>query len=227
VDRGDLLSMLLLAQDEEGDGGGMTDVHLRDEVMTLLLAGHETTANALTWAFYLLSQNPGAEERLHRELDAVLGGRPATTDDLPALGQAERVFAESMRLYPPAWGLGRRVVRDIEIGGFRVAAGSLVSVSPFVTHRDPRFWPDPLRFDPDRFLPEAKAARPRFAYFPFGGGSRQCIGEPFAWMEGVLVLATLAQKWRFTLAPGHPVETQALVTLRPRYGMRMVARRRG
>jgi len=121
---------------------------------------------------------------------------------------------------------GETMVRDMEMGGFHIPADSLVSVSPFVTHRDPRFWPEPLRFDPDRFLPEAKAARPRFAYFPFGGGSRQCIGEPFAWMEGVLVLATLAQKWRFTLAPGHPVATQALVTLRPRYGMRMVARRR-
>jgi cytochrome P450 len=226
-DRGDLLSMLLLAQDVEGDGGSMTDRHLRDEVMTLLLAGHETTSNALTWTFYLLSQNPEHAARLHQELDTVLQGRLPTVEDLPSLPFAERVLSESMRLFPPAWGMGRRVLRDVEMGGFHIPAEALVSVSPFVTHRDPRWWPDPERFDPDRFAPEAKAARPRFAYFPFGGGARQCIGEPFAWMEGVLVLATLAQKWRFDLAPGHRVEPQALVTLRPRYGMRLVARRRG
>jgi cytochrome P450 len=226
ADRGDLLSMLMLAEDVEGDGGTMSDRHLRDEVMTLFLAGHETTANALTWTFYLLSQNPEAEGRLHEELGRVLQGRLPAVDDLPALPFTEQVLAESMRLYPPAWGMGRRVLRDVELGGFHIPADSLVSVCQFVTHRDPRFWPDPLRFDPARFTPEAKAARPRFAYFPFGGGARQCIGEPFAWMEGVLVLATLAQRWRFELLPGHRVEPQALITLRPRYGMRMVARRR-
>jgi cytochrome P450 len=225
-DRGDLLSMLLLATDVEGDGSGMTDRQLRDEVMTIFLAGHETTANALTWTFYLLSQNPEAETRLFDEVDRVLGGRPPGVEDLAQLRFTEQVFAESMRLYPPAWGLGRKAIRDEEIGGYRVPAGAYVLMSAFVTQHDERFFPDPRRFDPDRFTEEAKAARPKFAYFPFGGGARQCIGEPFAWMEGVLILATLAQQWRLRLVPGHRVETQALITLRPRYGMRMVPERR-
>ncbi len=226
ADRGDLLSMLLLATDEEGDGAGMTDLQLRDEVMTLFLAGHETTANALTWTFYLLSQNPEAEARLHAELETELAGRAPETEDLPRLRFTEQVLAESMRLYPPAWALGRRAIRDVEIGGYRVPDGAFVLMSAFVTHRDARFYPAPLRFDPERFTAEARAARPRFAYFPFGGGARQCIGEPFAWMEGTLILATLAQKWRLRLQPGHRVEPQPLITLRPRYGMRMMAEAR-
>ena len=225
-DRGDLLSMLLLATDSEGDGTGMTDRQLRDEVMTIFLAGHETTANALTWTFYLLSQNPKAETRLFDEVDHVLGGRPPAVEDLAELRFTEQVFAESMRLYPPAWGLGRKAIRDEEIGGYRVPAGAYVVMSAYVTQHDERFFTDPWRFDPDRFTEQAKAARPKFAYFPFGGGARQCIGEPFAWMEGVLILATLAQQWRLRLVPGHRVETQALITLRPRYGMRMVPERR-
>jgi cytochrome P450 len=224
-DRGDLLSMLMLARDEDG-GAGMSDRQLRDEVMTLLLAGHETTANALSWTFYLLGQNPDAEARLHRELDDVLGGRLPTVDDLPRLRYSENVVAESMRLFPPAWALGRRSLKDQELGGARVARGSLVMSSPYLMHRDARFFPDPLRFEPDRFTPEARAARPKFAYFPFGGGARACIGEPFAWMEGVLVLATIAQRWRLRLVPGHPVEPQALITLRPRYGILARAERR-
>lgn len=221
-DRGDLLSMLMAARDEEGDGTGMSDLHLRDELMTLFLAGHETTANALVWTFLLLSQNPEAERRLHAEIDEALAGRAAGPEDLPRLGYVERVFAESMRLFPPAWGLGRRALQEVEIGGYLLPRGSHVATAPWVVHRDPRFWPDPLRFDPDRFLPEARVSRPKFAYFPFGGGARQCIGEPFAWMEGVLIVATLAQKWRLRLAPGQVVEPQALITLRPRHGMRMV-----
>ena len=225
VDRGDLLSMLLLAQDEdeEGDGGGMTDRQLRDEVMTLLLAGHETTANALTWTWYLLSQSPEAEARWREELRGVLGGRLPAVEDLPALRYTEMVLAESMRLFPPAWGIGRRALRDVELGGFTVPAGTVLALSPYVVHRDARFWPDPEVFRPERFTAEAKAERPRFAYFPFGGGARSCIGEPFAWMEGVLLLATLGQRWRLRLRPGHPVETKALITLRPRYGMKMIA----
>jgi len=226
ADRGDLLSMLLLATDEEGDGSGMTDLQLRDEIMTLFLAGHETTANALTWTFYLLSQNPEAEARLHAEIAAVLEGRPPGAEDLPRLRFTEQVFAESMRQYPPAWALGRRAARDVEIGGYFVREGAFVVLSAFVTQRDPRFYPDPLRFDPDRFAPEVRTARPKFAYFPFGGGARQCIGEPFAWMEGTLILATIAQKWKLRLRPEHRVEPQPLITLRPRYGMRMTAEAR-
>jgi cytochrome P450 len=225
-DRGDLLSMLLLARDEEGDGGHMSDLQLRDEVMTLFLAGHETTANALSWTWYLLARNPEVEARFHEEVDTLLGGRGPAFEDLPRLRYAEMVLAESMRLYPPAWGLGRRSLRDQVLGGMSIPAESLVLMSPYLVQRDPRFYPDPLRFDPQRFTPEAKAARPKFAYFPFGGGARQCIGEPFAWMEGVLILATLAQRWRFRLEAGPPVEPQALITLRPRHGMRMRADKR-
>jgi cytochrome P450 len=221
-DAGDLLSMLLLAQDEEGDGGGMSDRQLRDEVVTLLLAGHETTSNALTWTWYLLSQNDDAEARWRGELRSVLGGRPPSFEDLPALKYTEMVLAESMRLFPPAWGIGRRALRDVELGGFHIPAGSILALTPYVMHRDERFWPDPLRFDPERFTVEARAGRPKFAYFPFGGGARSCIGESFAWMEGILLLATIGQRWRLRLAPGHPVEPQALITLRPRYGMKMV-----
>jgi len=226
-DRGDLLSMLLRAQDEEGDGAGMTDEQLRDEAMTIFLAGHETTANALTWTWYLLSQNPEAERRLHAELEEVLGGRPPTAEDLPRLVYAEQVLSESMRLYPPAWIIGRRALKDYEVGGYRLPEGALVLLSQFVTHRDPRFFPDPLRFDPERWTPEAKATRPQFAYFPFGGGPRRCIGEGFAWMEGVLILAALAQNWRLRLVAGHPVELHPVITLRPRHGMLMTLERRG
>lgn len=224
-DRGNLLSMLMLARDEDGQAG-MSDRQLRDEVMTLLLAGHETTANALNWTWYLLGQNPEAERKLHRELDEVLGGRLPTADDLPRLRYTEMVLAESMRLFPPAWTLGRLVLKDQDVDGVHVPAGSLVMASPYLMHRDERWFPDPLRFDPERFTPEEKAARRKFSYFPFGGGARSCIGEPFAWMEGVLVLATLAQHWAFRLAPGHVVEPQALITLRPRYGLRVIPSRR-
>jgi cytochrome P450 len=226
ADQGDLLSMLMAAQDDEGDGGRMSDRQLRDEVMTLLLAGHETTANALCWTFYLLSQNPDAEERLHAEVDEVLGGRLPGLEDVPRLAYAEQVFAESMRLYPPAWGIGRKAVADHPVGEWTIAAGTLVSMSPWVTHHDERFFPEPFRFDPDRWLPEARALRPRFSYFPFGGGARQCIGEPFAWMEGVLLLSTLAQRFRYRLAPGAVVEPEALITLRPRGGLPMIAEQR-
>jgi cytochrome P450 len=225
-DRGDLLSMLLLAQDEEGDGGRMTDEQLRDEALTLFLAGHETTANALTWTWYLLSQHPHVEERLHAELDRVLGGRTPGPEDLPQLGYARAVLAESMRVFPPAWVIGRQPLEDFEVGGFRIPAGTIVMMSPWVIQRDARFWPDPLRFDPERWTSEADAARHRFAYFPFGAGPRKCIGEAFAWMEGTLLLAALAGHWRARLAPGHPVETDPLVTLRTRHGMRMRLERR-
>lgn len=225
-DRGDLLSMLLLAQDEEG-GGGMTDKQVRDEAMTLFLAGHETTANALTWTWYLLSQHPQVEARLHAELDHVLAGRLPPADDVPRLAYARMVFAESMRLYPPAWVVGRRALGAYEIPPYTIPANALLLMSPYVTHRDPRYFPDPTVFDPQRWTPGAQAERPKFSYFPFGGGPRQCVGEAFTWMEGVLLLATIAQRWRLRLAPGHPVVPHPLVTLRPKYGMRMIVERRG
>ncbi len=217
-DRGDLLAMLLLAQDE---GSGMTDKQVRDEAMTLFLAGHETTANALTWTWYLLSQHPEIEARLHEEIDRELAGRAPAFDDLPRLNYTERVFAESMRLYPPAWAIGRRAKAEHQLGNFRIPAQSIVLMSPYAMHRNPAYWPEPERFDPDRFLPEAIASRPKFAYFPFGGGARVCIGERFAWMEGVLVLATIAQKWRLRLEANHPIDHQALITLRVRGDLNM------
>jgi len=225
-DHGDLLSTLMAARDEE-DGTGMSDVQLRDEVMTLFLAGHETTATALAWTFYCLSENPAAEASLHEEVDRVLAGRLPTFEDLPQLAVTERVFAESMRLYPPAWAFGRRSLREVQIGEYTIPGNTYVVLSPLVGHRDARFFPDPLRFDPDRFLPEARAERAKFAYFPFGGGARQCIGESFAWMEGALLIASIAQRFKLRLAPEARVEMQPLVTLRPRYGMKMVAEPRG
>lgn len=220
-DRKDLLTLLLLAQDTEGDGGGMTDTQLRDEAMTIFLAGHETTANAMAWTWHLLSQNPEAEGRLHEELDRVLEGRAPGVADLPRLRYTEMVLSESMRLFPPAWILGRRAIVDHELGGYRIPAGSIVLLSQWITHRDARYFPDPLRFDPQRFTAEAQAARPKFSYFPFGGGPRVCIGEGFAWMEGVLVLATIARRWRFLPVDGIPVTPAAMITLRPKSGLPM------
>jgi len=218
-DRGDLLSMLLA-------GDNMTNEQLRDELMTIFVAGHETVANALTWTWYLLSQHPEAEAQMHGELRAVLGGRQPDYNDLGRLTYTRQVFSESMRLYPPGWVIGRTALSDYEVGGYIVPAGTVVLVSQYVMHRDPRYYPDPERFDPGRWTEEAVSSRPKYAYFPFGGGIRQCIGESMAWMEGVLVMATLAQDWRSRLLDGHPVETRPLVTLRPRHGMKMTLKRR-
>jgi cytochrome P450 len=226
-DRGDLLSMLLLATDTEGDGSGMSDLQLRDEALTLFLAGHETTANALTWTWYLLSQHPEIEARLHEEVDRVVVDRAPSYEDMPSLPYTRMVFAESMRLYPPAWAIGRRALRSFEANGHLIPRRSVVIMSQYIMHRDERFFPDPERFDPDRWTPEAQVSRPKFSYFPFGGGTRVCIGEQFAWMEGILLVAALSRKWRMRLAPGHPVEVQPLITLRPRYGMRMILEKRG
>ena len=224
-DRGDLLSMLLAARYD--DGSAMSDQQLRDEVMTIFLAGYETTANALTWTWYLLSQNSEAEQSMYKEIDEVLGGRAATIADVPRLKYTRMVAAESMRLYPPAWAMGRRAVRDFPLGEYYLPARTSVFMSQYIMHRNPKYFPHPLRFDPERFSPEAESRRPRFAYFPFGGGARQCIGESFAWMELALVLATIAQKWKLRVVPGHPVTPQPLITLRPRYGMKMTVETRG
>ncbi|MCI0648631.1 MAG: cytochrome P450 [Chloroflexi bacterium] len=216
----DLLDMLMEARDEE-TGQGMGDKQLRDEIMTLLLAGHETTANTLSWTFYLLSQHPEANQKLQAELATVLGGRSPTVDDLPNLTYTQMVVEEALRFYPPAYGIARTVVAEDEIGGYHVPAGSVVMLSPYLTHHHPDFWPDPERFDPERFRPEAVAARPRYAYIPFGGGPRQCIGSHFALTEAQLILATIAQRCRLELVPGHPVEPDPLITLRPKYGLPM------
>jgi cytochrome P450 len=224
-DHGDLLSMLLTAQDED-DGGVMTDRQVRDEAMTIFLAGHETTANALTWTWYLLGGAPDVEATLHEEVDRVLQGRLPTMADIGALPYVERVVTESMRLYPPAWIIGRRAIAEYQVGNYVAPARSILIMSPYIMQRDARYYAEPERFNPDRWTPEFRAALPKFAYFPFGGGPRQCIGESFAWMELVLVVATIAQRWQLRLVPGHPVVPQPLITLRTKHGMRMTVKRR-
>ncbi len=221
ADRGDLLSMLLLARDEDDKGAHLTDAQVRDEAMTLFVAGHETTANALTWTWHLLSQHPEVERRLHQEVDQLLNGRPARADDAGQLSYTRMVLSEAMRCYPPAWGIGRRAIEDIEIGGYTIPRGTVVLVSQYLLHHDSRFFPDPERFDPDRWLPDRQEARPKFAYFPFGGGNRVCIGESFAWMEGILVLASLARRCRLERVDTDPVPMKALITLRPARPVRM------
>jgi cytochrome P450 len=221
---GDLLGTLLAVRDENGNP--MTDQQLRDETLTLLLAGHETTSTALTWTWYLLSQHPEVEQKLYTELKKVLGERPPTAEDLPRLPYTERVVKESLRLYPPASAILRLAVEESEIGGYTIPKNSSIGMSAWVTHHDPRFFPDPEKCDPDRWTDEFQRSLPRFAFFPFGGGPRVCIGAQFAMMEAVLVLATVAQKFILRLVHGHPVETFASVTLRPRYGMRMTLHRR-
>lgn len=221
LERGDLLSQLLMARDLEGDGAGMTDHQLRDEVLTLFLAGHETTANALMWTWYLLSENPDVEQKVHHELDRVLGSRCPTVEDLAALTYTRMVFAESLRCYPPAWVIARIAIEDHHLWGCPIKAGSYLIMSPYLLHHDPRYYPDPYTFAPERQSPEVTRARQPFTYLPFGAGPRICIGEAFAWMEGVLLIATLAQRWRLRLVPGHPVVLQPLITLRSQYGMDM------
>ena len=229
-DHGDLLSMLLQAQDEEAadEAAGMTDKQVRDEALTLFIAGHETTANALSWTFYLLAQHPEVEAKLHQELDAVLGppedgqGRLPTLADLERLPYARQVLEESMRLFPPAWIIGREAVGPDTVGGCPVQPGQVFFMSQYVTHHDPRFWPEPERFIPERFEPAEVKKRPKFAYFPFGGGPRLCVGEPFARMEAHLILATIAHRYRLELVPGAVVRPLARVTLRPAHGLPMI-----
>lgn len=225
ADTGDLLSMLLLAQDED-DGGFMTDQQVRDEAMTLFGAGHETTSNALMWTWYCLSQNPDAEAKLHAELDSVLNGRTPTLEDLPRLKYTEQVVKEAMRLYPPAWGTTREAIVDTTVGEYPVKRGEVLVINIYGVHRDPRFFPDPERFDPDRFTPEREKALPKYAYLPFGGGPRVCIGNAFAMMEARLILATIASRYRLRLAPGHVVKPQRMFTLRSQTGMQMVVQAR-
>ncbi len=225
-DTGDLLSMLLVAQDEE-TGGAMDDRQIRDECLTLFLAGHETTANALTWTFYLLSQNAAAEKKFHAELDEVLGGESLTPADYPRLKYTEQIFAEAMRLFPPAWTLGRMATEEHEFAGFKVAPKSLVLASQFLMHRDARFWEQPDAFVPERWKKlSIKEAGNRFIYFPFSKGVRSCIGESFAWMEGVLLLANLGRRWKLSLLPDQKIALQPMITLRPKFGMKMLIEKR-
>ena len=221
---GDLLSMLMEAKDEE-TGEGMDDRQLRDETMTMFTAGNETTANALAWTFYLLAQNPAAEARLREELAAVLGDRTPGVEDLPKLPYLSCVIKESLRLYPPAWVISRMSEGRDAAGGFEIPANCLVIVSPYLTHRHSAFWPEPERFKPERFLEPGAAELPRFAYFPFGGGPRQCIGNGFALMEAQIVLATLLPRFRLKLDPDHGVEPEPLITLRPKGGLWTRARK--
>ncbi|MCW5732067.1 MAG: cytochrome P450 [Alphaproteobacteria bacterium] len=220
ADRGDLLSMLLAARDEES-GEGMSDRQLRDEIMTIFLAGHETTANALAWTWYLLARHPEVEARLHTEVDRVLGGRVPAFADLANLTYVRQVFEESMRLYPPAHTFNRMALGEDEIGGLRIPPGALITISPYVVHRNPALWPDPERFDPDRFAPEKAAGRPRYAYIPFGGGPRICIGNSFALFEAQVIIAMVAQRYRLALEPGHVVEPVGHITMRPKNGIMM------
>lgn len=217
---GDLLSFLLGVRYEE-TGEGMSDRQLRDEMMTMFVAGHQTTANALAWAWYLLSQNPEVARQLHAECRRVLRGRPPTYQDVPQLTYARMVIEEAMRLYPPTWITARRPIADDEIGGYHIPANATVLLSPYVTQRHPNFWEKPEVFNPERFMPERVAARPRFAYFPFGGGPRVCVGRSFALLEAQLIVAAVAQQYRLHLVPGHPVEPYAMMTLQPRRGLLM------
>lgn len=226
ADDGSLLSMLLLAQDED-DGRRMSDTQLRDECMTLLLAGHETTANALTWTFYLLSRNPDAEAAFHQELDEVLGDDPLTAEHYAKLRYTGDVLAESLRLFPPVWVAGRSAVADHEFNGFRIPKDSWVMTSQYVLHRDPRLWERAGEFLPERWSDRStKEAGKRFVYFPFSRGTRSCIGEGFAWMECVLLLAALGRKWSLRLDPAQQVDVEPAITLKPKHGMRMTVVKR-
>jgi cytochrome P450 len=221
----DLLARLIAARDSE-TGGGMTAKEVRDQVVTIFMAGHETTSQALSWTWYLLSLHPAVEAKLHAELADVLGGRTPRYDDIADLRYARMVIEESMRLYPPAHTTGRQPLAADEILGHRIPAGAEVLIMPWLLHRKPQLWEEPERFDPERFSPERSAERPRFAYIPFGAGPRICIGAAFAMTEAILILATIAQRYRLHLKPGFPVEPQGLITLRPRYGLQMRLERR-
>lgn len=224
--REDLLTMLLEAQDEGSDGSTMSNKQLRDEALTLFLAGQESTANSLTWTFYIIAQNPEVENRVHEELVSVLNGRPPCLDNIGKLSYTQKVFKEALRLYPPAWAVARRAIEDYTVGGYFVPAGTDVFMSQFVVHRDPRFYKEPLRFDPDRWTQDFESSLPKFAYFPFGGGPRRCIGEPFAWMEGVIIIAAVMADWKMRLVPNQKIVPDALITIRPKNGMKMIVEKR-
>jgi len=225
-DHGDLLSMLLAAEDAENPQKRLTDSEVRDQAMTLFIAGHETTANALAWTWHLLSQHEEVRVKMKAEIDAVLGpDRLPNLEDTRRLPYTTAVLSESMRLFPPVWVVGRRALEDVSIGDYEVPRRTIVIVSQYIIHRDERYWPNATEFRPERWLDkEAEAKRPKFAYFPFGGGARICIGEAFAWTEGVIMLAVMARRWRFEAVPGHVVAIRPTVTLRPKHGLKMIVR---
>jgi cytochrome P450 len=224
-EKGDLLDMLMSAMDEDSTSG-MDDQQLRDELMTLFLAGHETTANNLTWTFYLLSSNPGVRQKLEAELERVLAGRLPGAEDVSNLVYTRQVLDESLRLYPPAWAFGRQTIRADRIGGYHISAGTQLIISPYVVHRHPAFWQNPEGFYPERFNAENEQGRPRYSFIPFGGGPRLCIGRDFAVMESTLALASIAQRYRLNLEPGFVVQPETAITLRPKTGLRMTLQAR-
>ena len=225
MNNGDLLSILLRSQDENGNGG-LSEQEIRDEAITLFLTAFDTTSTALTWTWYLLSQNPEAEAALHKELDSVLNGRLPVAEDIPNLKYCRMVFGESMRLYPPSYVIPRQAIGDFAIDKYIVPRGSIVLMSPYLVQRDPRFYADPEKFDPCEWDKHTHGLNSKYEYFPFSRGPRSCIGEPFAWMLGTLAIALVAQSWRLKLVPGHPVELLPLINLRPKYGMKMTLHRR-
>lgn len=222
-----LVSLLAAAMPETTDEPNALAAHLRDEVLTLLLAGHETTANALSFTWWLLAHHPMVAAKLHAELDQTLSGRLPTLADVEQLPYTRMVFAEALRLYPPAWVIGRQAVDHVTIGDYPIPAGATVLVSQWVMHHDGRYYPEPERFDPERWRPAVMATRPKFTYFPFGGGARICIGEQFAWMEGILILATLTQRWQAAALSAEPLVLQPGITLRPRHGLPIRLQARG
>lgn len=224
-DTGDLLSMLMRSADE-ATGSTMTDEQVRDEALTLFGAGHETTAITMAWTFYLLAQHPDIHDKLREELDRVLQGNAPTLAHIPELKYTDMIVKESMRLYPPAWFIGRYTIADVELGGYQIPKGSYISLSPFVVHHDPRWYPDPYAFRPERFAEGWDKTLPKYAYFPFGGGPRICIGNSFASMEAVLILATIGARYRFTLTDSAPVALEPLITLRPKGGVHLQVEKR-
>jgi cytochrome P450 len=223
---GDLLSMLMTDHDEESEGSRRDNKQLRDECMSLFTAGHETTANAPAWTFLLLAQHPEIEKRLSEEVHEALQDRQPTFDDIPRLRYAKMVLAESMRVYPPAWIISRQSIRDYQAGPYLIPAGSYISLSPWVMHHKAEYFPNPLRFDPERWKDDTNASKMAFRYIPFGAGPRNCIGEGFAWAEAILILASVLQQWEFKLVPGFRAEPDAAMTLRPKPGVRGIVRRR-
>ncbi len=223
----DLLSMLIALLDQTDADPHTNAVRIRDETLTFFLAGYETTGTALAWTLYLLAQHPAVRSELHDELNTVLGSRPPSLADLSRLRYTKMVFAEAMRVYPPVWALPRYLTKDFKVGGYVMPAGSVVIISQYLMHHDPRYFADPARFDPQRWTPEAKAARPEYSYFPFGGGPRGCMGEGLAWTQGILLIAAIAQHWQMELVPSRPMELQPRITLLPRHDIMLRLERRG